>query len=173
MNWKSMRDNKYLATLDVSAIPADTAGYAGTTLFLNDSISEDTVFDIADSVIDVLPDFCATSGACEIRFKKYTKDRMTVTLTEENWCQEDWDYFRYDLAMALATVVRNDKLRIYKNKIARNQALSSVIAMENYILRESGNPNAHLITKTGYQTVKTPEVLNPVAAADNFMNLPE
>lgn len=173
MNWKSMRDNKYLATLDVSAIPADTAGYAGTTLFLNDSISEDTVLDIADSVIDVLPDFCATSGTCEIRFKKYTKDRMTVTLTEENWCQEDWDYFRYDLAMALVAVVRNDKLRIYKNKIARNQALSSVIAMENYILRESGNPDAHLITKTGYQTVKTPEVLNPVAAADNFMNLPE
>ena len=173
MNWKSMRDNKYLATLDVSAIPADTAGYAGTTLFLNDSISEDTVLDIADSVIDVLPDFCATSGTCEIRFKKYTKDRMTVTLTEENWCQEDWDYFRCDLAMALVAVVRNDKLRIYKNKIARNQALSSVIAMENYILRESGNPDAHLITKTGYQTVKTPEVLNPVAAADNFMNLPE
>lgn len=173
MNWKSMRDNKYLATLDVSAIPADTAGYAGTTLFLNDSISEDTVLDIADSVIDVLPDFCATSGTCEIRFKKYTKDRMTVTLTEENWCQEDWDYFRYDLAMALVAVVRNDKLRIYKNKIARNQALSSVIAMENYILRESGNPDAHLITKTGYQTVKTPEVLNLVAAADNFMNLPE
>ena len=173
MNWKSMRDNKYRATLDVSAIPADKVCYFGTALFLNDSISEDTVLDIADGVIDVLPDFCATSGVCEIRFKKYVKEQMTVTLTEENWSQEDWDYFRYDLAMALAAVVRNDKLRIYKNKVARNQALSSVIAMEDYILKESGNPNAHLVAKTGYQTVRTPEVLKPVPAADNFMNLPE
>lgn len=173
MNWRSVRNGKYLATLDASAIPVDKERYSGPVLFLNDSISEDTVLDIADGIIDVLPDFCATLGMCEIRFKKYTKEQITVTLTEENWCQEDWDYFRYDLAMALAAVARNDKLRIYKNKVARNQALSSVIAMEDYILKESGDPNAHLVAKTGYQTVSTPEVLKPAPAADNFMNLPE
>lgn len=173
MNWKSVNNGKYLATIDVSAMAPDKHFQSGTVLVLNDTIDIDTVLDIADNIMDVLPDFCATSNECEIQFKKYTKDRMQLTLTDENWTQEDWDYFRYDLAMALATIVRNDKIRVYNNKVARNQAMVTVIEMENYILRESGNPDAHLVAKTGYTTTPKQEVVKPSGAADGFMNLPE
>lgn len=171
MIWKVKRDDKYLATIDVSSIKNKETEQV--TAIIGDSINIDSVLLIAEGIIDIILDSCVDSFECNLRFKKYKNDRLSITLSQEDWTEEDWDFFKYDIALALVTVVRNDKLRIYKTKIAKH-LLDDVLQMERYILKESGQPEAHVISNANPSVLEQKSELTTEAtgALDNFMNMP-
>lgn len=171
MFWKIEREGKYLATIDVSSVKNTEVDQV--TAIIGDSINIDSVLSIAEGIIDMVLDSCVDSFECRLGFKKYKKDRLKITLSQEDWTEEDWDFFKYDIALALVAVVRNDKLRIYKTKIAKH-LLDDVLQMERYILEESGQPEAHAISKTNpsISEQKSEPATKSVGALDNFMNMP-
>lgn len=142
MKWFSNDGSKRLGTLEV----VDMWGKAlpDSATIMSDMINDATILKLANSICEAIQDCSSMGSEFVLCFKRYGLIQLRMNLSEDfNWTADDWQYFMYDLALALIAVVRNYHVRCFKKEPAVSKRWQDLDRMEQKVLAASGNADAH------------------------------
>ena len=172
MKWESTRGDQRLCTFDlttnVKAVPV-----VGATVIGN-SINQASILTLAADITEAIQDVGTDEHEFNLCFSKYGLVTLHMDLSTHNWSAADWEFFVYDVAMALVAAVRAYRLKTFKRGMTETQ-IQMLTDMETYILKQSGDANAHIkIHKDEYleKVAETSSYSTVQAAGSDFMNLP-
>lgn len=176
MYWDSVHNKKKLCTFNVGSGIAKQPPQG--SVIINESINEDTIMEMSENIIEFMQEqSCNEVYNFVFVFNKYGLIQLTLEMSQENWTEDDVNFFKYDVAMALIVAVRNYRLCIYKDKVSKLNALTKLSRLEKYVLSDCANPTEHYIFKSHEVQDKVAESASnyqPIQpAGDDFMNLPE
>lgn len=151
MKWVVSRDAQQMCKFRILDTFQGEELPIGTTV-LDDTINESTVLIVAENICEAIRDDCCMDIEFTICFRKYGMMGLNMIFEEFNWMAEDWEFFRYEMALALVAVIRRYRLQRYKNATTNQQVWNELEQIENAILVASGDEESH---KQSYNLVTT------------------
>lgn len=142
MRWEVNRGSNIMCTFEV--LTTVDGVLEDNTTILNETVSKDTVIGLAKDICDAIQDECGEAIEFLLGFRKYGLMQLKMTFKDDfNWTQDDWEYFKFDLAMALIVLVRQYRMQCYRNSVVLKEVWHTLQEMEQFVLSESGDPDAH------------------------------
>lgn len=172
--WEVYRGNKKLATLDV--VKNKEVDGASTSILIRDAINIDTVIAQSVSIIQHMQQFADVSNPMfKVYCNRYGLHGITLQPEECDWTAEDWEYFLFDVALALVEAVKSYRLQCYKCKETAVTVLEQLKTMANYILELSGEADEHIknIRFVEDSIAKVAQETRVQPVQDGFMPMPE